>query len=123
TGARRPSPWRRPFNPPGSALRRNTACVIHGGHHIISENSLTRAIFNVRATGVKDRVERAAVELFAARGVDGVSIADIAGTAGVSQGALYRHYRGKDELATQLFADAYLRTGTDLAAIRAAQPR
>ena len=89
----------------------------------MSEYSLTRAIFNVRATGVKDRVERAAVELFAARGVDGVSIADIAGTAGVSQGALYRHYRGKDELATQLFADAYLRTGTDLAAIRAAQPR
>jgi len=87
----------------------------------MSEYSLTRAIFNVRATGVKDRVERAAVELFAARGVDGVSIADIAGTAGVSQGALYRHYRGKDELATQLFTGAYLRTGAELAAICAAK--
>jgi len=72
---------------------------------------------------VKGRIERAAIELFAARGVDGVSIADIAAAAGVAQGALYRHYRGKDELATQLFADAYLRTGTDLAAIRTAQPR
>jgi AcrR family transcriptional regulator len=77
----------------------------------------------MRATGVKERVARAAIELFAARGVDGVSIADIAAAARVAQGALYRHYRGKDELATQLFADAYLRTGTDLAAIRAAKPR
>ena len=93
------------------------------GIHIMSERSLTRVNFNVRATGVKGRIERAAIELFAARGVDGVSIADIAAAAGVAQGALYRHYRGKDELATQLFADAYLRTGTDLAAIRTAQPR
>jgi AcrR family transcriptional regulator len=65
-------------------------------------------------------VERAAVELFAARGVDGVSIADIANAARVSQGALYRHYRGKGELATQLFADAYRRTGAELAAIATA---
>ena len=84
----------------------------------MSERSLTRAIFNVRASGVKDRVERAAVELFAARGVDGVSIADIAAAAEVSQGALYRHYRGKDELATRLFADAYLRTGGELSVIK-----
>lgn len=77
----------------------------------------------MRATGVKERVARAAIELFAARGVDGVSIADIAAAAGVAQGALYRHYRGKDELATQLFADAYLRTGSELAAICDAEPR
>jgi AcrR family transcriptional regulator len=71
-----------------------------------------------RTAGVKEKVDRAAVQLFAARGVDGVSIADIAAAAGVAQGALYRHYRGKDELAAQLFADAYLRTGAELAAIR-----
>jgi AcrR family transcriptional regulator len=75
-----------------------------------------------RSAGVKDKVDRAAVELFAAHGVDGVSIADIAAAAGVSQGALYRHYRSKDALAAQLFAAAYLRTGAELAAIRAAKP-
>jgi AcrR family transcriptional regulator len=75
----------------------------------------------VRATGVKARVEHAAIGLFAARGVDGVSIADIAGVAGVSQGALYRHYRSKDELATQLFTSAYRRTGAELAEICAAE--
>lgn len=73
----------------------------------------------MRATGVKDKVNRAAVELFAARGVDGVSIADIAAAAAVSQGALYRHYRSKDEMAARLFADAYRRTGAELAAIGA----
>jgi AcrR family transcriptional regulator len=77
----------------------------------------------VRATGVRERVARAAIELFAARGVDGVSIADIAAAAGVAQGALYRHYRGKDELAAQLFADAYQLTGVELAEICAAEPR
>ena len=75
----------------------------------------------MRATGVKGRVERAAVDLFAARGVDGVSIADIAGAAGVSQGALYRHYPSKDELAAELFKLAYRRTGEELATIGAAQ--
>ena len=76
-----------------------------------------------RISGAKAKIDKAAIELFAARGVDGVSIADIAAAAGVAQGALYRHYRGKDELAAELFAEAYLRTGAELAAICAAEPR
>lgn len=71
----------------------------------------------MRTTGVKERVDRAAVELFAARGVNGVSIADIASAAEISQGALYRHYRGKDEMAGRLFACAYQRMGAELADI------
>ena len=75
-----------------------------------------------RSTGVKAKVERAAIELFAARGVDGVSIGDIAGSAGVSQGALYRHYPSKEDLAWSLFSAAYLRMGGDLDAIRQRYP-
>jgi AcrR family transcriptional regulator len=71
----------------------------------------------LRATGVKDKVDRAAIALFAARGVDGVSIAEIAAAAGVAQGALYRHYRSKEELARHLFAAAYRRMGAELAEI------
>jgi len=71
-----------------------------------------------RSTGAKERVERAAIELFAARGVDGVSIGDIAAAAGVSQGALYRHYPSKGDLAWSLFSAAYLRTGAELDEIR-----
>jgi AcrR family transcriptional regulator len=74
-----------------------------------------------RSAGVKAKVERAAVELFAARGFDGVSIADIAAAAGVSQGALYRHYPSKDELGWALFSTAYLRTGAELDRIRASR--
>jgi AcrR family transcriptional regulator len=75
-----------------------------------------------RTIGVRAKVDRAAVQLFAAKGVDGVSIAEIAAAAEVSQGALYRHYRSKDELASTLFSNAYLRTGAELDAIRASQP-
>lgn len=58
------------------------------------------------------------MDLFAANGFDGVSIADIAAMAGVSQGALYRHYRSKEELGWALFSAAYLRTGEALDRIR-----
>lgn len=71
-----------------------------------------------RSVGAREKVERAAIELFAARGVDGVSIGDIAAAAGVSQGALYRHYPSKQELAWSLFAAAYLRTGAELDDLR-----
>lgn len=66
---------------------------------------------------MRDRAERAAIELFGARGIDGVSIADIAGEAGISQGALYRHYRSKDDLAAHVFSEAYRRTSAELASI------
>ena len=72
----------------------------------------------MRSVDVRTKVEQAALKLFAANGVDGVSIAEIAGAAGVSQGALYRHYSGKAELAWALFSAAYLRTGAELDAIR-----
>lgn len=75
-----------------------------------------------RSVGVKARIERAALQLFAANGFDGVSIADIAAAAGVSQGALYRHHASKEELAWNLFSTAYLRTGEELDAIRARHP-
>jgi AcrR family transcriptional regulator len=74
-----------------------------------------------RSAGVKTKVERAAVDLFAANGFDGVSVADIAAAAGVSQGALYRHYRSKEELGWALFSAAYLRTGEELDRIRSGE--
>ena len=75
----------------------------------------------MRVVGAKARIDRAALDLFAAKGVDGVSIAEIAAAADASQGALYRHYRSKDELAERLFSLAYRRTGTELAALATAE--
>jgi AcrR family transcriptional regulator len=84
----------------------------------MNEYSLTMHFSMPRSIGAKQRVEKAAVELFAARGVVGVSIGDIAAAAGVSQGALYRHYPSKEGLAWSLFSSAYVRTGAELDEIR-----
>ena len=52
----------------------------------------------------KDDMEEAAIELFASRGIAATTIRDIAELAGVTEGALYRHYPGKNEMAARLFS-------------------
>ena len=51
----------------------------------------------------RERIERAALRLFAAKGVDGTSVRDIATAAGVADGALYRHHPSKEALVGALF--------------------
>ena len=48
-------------------------------------------------------IERAAMRLFARSGLTGITIKDIAAEAGCAEGALYRHYSGKEDLAWRLF--------------------
>ena len=62
----------------------------------------------------KELIERAALKLFVEQGVAETSIKDIAGEAGVSQGAMYNHYASKDELAWLLFSDNFTEIGADL---------
>jgi AcrR family transcriptional regulator len=50
------------------------------------------------------RLFRAAVKLFVKKGIEGASIKEIAREAGVSEGALYRHFKSKEDLAYHLFA-------------------
>lgn len=57
----------------------------------------------------KPKIDRAALELFTSRGVDASTTREIAAAAGVSEGALYRHYKGKEELATALFLSLHRR--------------
>ena len=54
-------------------------------------------------SGKKENIEQAAIELFARKGPAGTTIKDIASLSGVTEGALYRHYSGKEEMATALF--------------------
>ncbi len=49
------------------------------------------------------RIERAALVLFAASGIDAVTTRAIATRAGVAEGSIYRHYPGKEALASALF--------------------
>lgn len=56
-----------------------------------------------RYGSTKARIERAALQLFARHGVDGVSIKQIAEACVISDGAMYRHFKSKEELARLMF--------------------
>jgi len=62
-----------------------------------------------RARNARPKIERAALKLFISEGVDAATTREIADVAGVSEGALYRHYKGKDELALALFMETHNR--------------
>ena len=68
----------------------------------------------------KPLIDQAALRLFVEKGVDGTSIRDVATAAGVSDGALYRHYESKDALVWALFADSYAAFARRLDALQAA---
>lgn len=75
-----------------------------------------------RPTVTREKLERTALRLFAENSIGGTSIRDIAEAAGVSQGAMYRHYASKDALVEHLFVSNYLALAGDLDAIRADTP-
>jgi AcrR family transcriptional regulator len=55
-------------------------------------------IAGVSAAETRERLLRAAADVFAERGYDGTRVADIAAAAGVSNGALYAHFGSKADL-------------------------
>lgn len=73
---------------PVSALPRDKAKSLRG---VSAKDGTTKA-----------KIERAALHLFAEHGVDGVSTKQIAAAAGISEGAIYRHFSGKEELARSM---------------------
>jgi AcrR family transcriptional regulator len=55
-------------------------------------------IAGVSPAETRERLLRAAADVFAERGYDGTRVVDIAAAAGVSNGALYAHFGSKAEL-------------------------
>jgi AcrR family transcriptional regulator len=55
--------------------------------------------------GVRDRVLNAAVELFAAQGYDGTSVAQVTARARVAKGGFYHHFASKQELLYAVYGD------------------
>lgn len=53
-----------------------------------------------------EKIQAAALQLFARRGFAATSVRDIANEAGISTGLMYRHYRTKEELFGDLVAQA-----------------
>jgi len=57
---------------------------------------------------------RAASKLFRERGIDGVGVAEISKEAGLTHGALYAHFKSKEELALEALAYGLERTNAHL---------
>ena len=60
----------------------------------------------------KQQILRAAMKLFADRGLDGTSIRDIAHESGYTNPALYKHFASKEQLALHLFETCHQRLWT-----------
>jgi AcrR family transcriptional regulator len=60
-----------------------------------------------RGSERRDEILDAALRLFSERGVMGVSTRDIAGTVGISQPALYAHFRSREDLLAELCERAF----------------
>lgn len=61
---------------------------------------------STRQPAVSDKraaILRAALEVFAERGVNGVAVPEIAARAGVGTGTIYRYFESKEELVNELF--------------------
>jgi len=65
-------------------------------------DSLTKE-FNQFGMGARDRINYAALDLFVRRGIKGTTIREIAKNAGIAEVTIYRHFKGKHEIASSLF--------------------
>src|SRR4051794_15701812 len=69
----------------------------------------------------EEHIREAALSCFARLGYEGTRVRHIAGEAGVSEAALYRHWKSKEELAASVFADGMRSYAAELE--KAAQER
>ena len=69
----------------------------------MSEHSFIKDIAVARPAKKKAKIDEAARVLFAAKGLAATTVKDIAARARVAEGALYRHYKGKTDMARKLF--------------------
>ncbi|MEK6277238.1 MAG: TetR/AcrR family transcriptional regulator [Actinomycetota bacterium] len=73
-----------------------------------------------RSAATRDRIVTAARDLFREEGYEAVSTAEVLRRAGVSRGALYHHFAGKDEVLLAVFeeieAETMVRVGQRLSA-------
>lgn len=66
----------------------------------------------------RERIRREAMRLAVERGVEAVSVRDIAAAVGMKASNLYAHWRSREELLRELFADGYAEYGRALADVR-----
>ncbi len=70
----------------------------------------------------RERLLAAAAASFAEKGYDGCSVADIASRAGMAQGALYVHFRGKEALFIEMLRMEHSQGAAKAAEVLAERP-
>ncbi|WP_019637730.1 TetR/AcrR family transcriptional regulator [Paenibacillus fonticola] len=66
----------------------------------------TKEQFEEMRNATREKIHSAAMQLFVHRGFGSTTVQDIADTAGISVGLLYRHFKTKDQLFNELVAFA-----------------
>jgi AcrR family transcriptional regulator len=74
------------------------------------------------ADGTRTKIVEAALRLFVERGVAETGIREIAAAAGISEGAMYRHFAGKEALVWSLFETGFTAFARRLADAGATAP-
>jgi AcrR family transcriptional regulator len=59
----------------------------------------------VSDTGTRERILSCAIDLFAERGYDGTSVAQVIERAGVAKGGFYHHFASKESLLYEVYGD------------------
>jgi len=72
-----------------------------------------------RGEQTRQRIIQGALRLFAEKGVDATSIRDIAGSAAITEPAIYRHFKSKEDLVWEIFWSGYRGFGETLRAVEA----
>lgn len=62
----------------------------------------TKKQFEEMRQATKERIQKAAIRLFSQKGIAGTNVQEIADSAEISIGLLYRHYKTKDDLFNDL---------------------
>jgi len=57
---------------------------------------------------LKEELVSAGIRIISKDGVDGLSLREVAGLAGVSHAALYRHFKNKEDLLASIAEDGFL---------------
>ncbi len=72
-----------------------------------------------RGEQTRQRIIQGALRLFAEEGVDATSIRDIAASAAITEPAIYRHFKSKEDLVWEIFWSGYRGLGEMLGTIEA----
>ena len=68
-------------------------------------------------TATHDKIREQAIRLFVERGIDAVSMRDIAHAVGIRPSTIYVHWKSRDELVRDLFCAGYAEYGRRVAEI------